>query len=137
MNNRLFRQKNMDRISSPEQLHDYMRVTNPGIWMVLGAIAFLLIGLFVASFSGRIENTLDVTAKVENGEATIIEVGDDARALKEDLTIRINGVETTIDTVRWIGADAKEAKARIAIPDGIYKVVVVTEVIAPISFLAN
>ena len=33
MENKLFRQKSIDRVSSPEQLQDYMRVTNPGVWM--------------------------------------------------------------------------------------------------------
>ena len=137
MENRLFRQSNMDRIASPEQLDDYMRVTNPGIWMVLGAVIVLLIGLFAAAISGRIENTLDVTAKVEDGVATIIEVGDDARALEDDMTMRIGSIETTIDTVRWLDSEAVEATAPVDLPDGIYKVVVVTEVISPISFLSN
>lgn len=34
MENKLFRQKSIDRVSSPEQLQDYMRVTNPGVWMI-------------------------------------------------------------------------------------------------------
>ena len=33
MENKLFRQKSIDRVLSPEQLQDYMRVTNPGVWM--------------------------------------------------------------------------------------------------------
>ena len=32
-NGTLFRQKTLDRISSPEQLTDYLRITNPGIWI--------------------------------------------------------------------------------------------------------
>ena len=34
----VFRQKTLERISSPEQLTDYLRVTNPGIWAVLAAV---------------------------------------------------------------------------------------------------
>ena len=47
MGNQLFRQKSLDRISSPEELHDYMRVTSPRLWMILGAILVLLAG-FIA-----------------------------------------------------------------------------------------
>ena len=47
MQKQLFRQKTLDRVSSPEQLHDYMRVTNPAIWMLLGAVVALLAGLLV------------------------------------------------------------------------------------------
>ncbi len=33
--NTVFRQETLDRISSPEQLNGYLRVTGPGIWAVL------------------------------------------------------------------------------------------------------
>lgn len=32
----------MERVSSPEQLGDYIRVTSPGMWMVMGAVVLLL-----------------------------------------------------------------------------------------------
>ncbi len=44
MENGLFRKKSLERISSPEQLHDYMHVTSPRLWMLLIAVAVLLIG---------------------------------------------------------------------------------------------
>ena len=34
MSDQIFRKKSLDRISSPEQLNDYIRVANPGIWMI-------------------------------------------------------------------------------------------------------
>ena len=37
MSDQIFRKKSLDRISSPEQLNDYIRVANPGIWMILAA----------------------------------------------------------------------------------------------------
>ena len=43
--NQLFRKKTMERISSPEQLTDYLRVTNPGIWAVLTAVILILVGI--------------------------------------------------------------------------------------------
>ena len=48
MENGLFRKKSMERISSPEELHDYMRVTSPRLWMILGAsvlLAYLMVFL--------------------------------------------------------------------------------------------
>ncbi len=41
-NTSFFRKKSLDRISSPEQLTDYLRVTNPGIWIFLAAVVVLL-----------------------------------------------------------------------------------------------
>ena len=42
MNQPLFRKKSVDKVSSPEQLNEYIRVANPGVWMVLAAIVILL-----------------------------------------------------------------------------------------------
>ena len=47
MENGLFRKKSLERISSPEELHDYMRVTSPRLWMILAAIVVLLVGFIV------------------------------------------------------------------------------------------
>ena len=51
MENQIFRKKSMDKISSPEQLNDYVRVSNPGIWMILFAVIILLIVRFPEYFS--------------------------------------------------------------------------------------
>ena len=40
----LFRKKSIDRIQSPEQLNDYLRVANPAVWVLLAAILLLLAG---------------------------------------------------------------------------------------------
>ena len=34
----IFRQETLDRISSPEQLSDYLRVTTPGLWVIFAAM---------------------------------------------------------------------------------------------------
>lgn len=47
MSNQIFRQKSLDRVSSPEQLNDYVRVSNPGVWTILLAVIVLLIGVCV------------------------------------------------------------------------------------------
>ena len=51
----LFRKKSMDRVSSPEQLNDYIRVTSPSIWLVLLAIILLLVGMLAWSVFGTVE----------------------------------------------------------------------------------
>ena len=50
MNSQLFRKKSVDKVSSPEQLNEYIRVANPGVWMVLAAIVILLAGVVVWGF---------------------------------------------------------------------------------------
>ena len=45
----------MERVASPEQLNDYIRVTSPSVWIILLALLVLLAGLLVWSIFGRIE----------------------------------------------------------------------------------
>lgn len=44
MNQQLFRKSSIERVSSPEQLNDYIKVTNSGVWLVLAAVIMLLVG---------------------------------------------------------------------------------------------
>lgn len=69
MENQLFRQKSLNRISSPEELHDYLRVTSPKLWMILGAIAVMLIGFVVYASTTTMENTMPIKVDVALNEA--------------------------------------------------------------------
>jgi len=66
----LFRKKSMDRISSPEQLNDYIRVSTPSVWLLLIAIVVLLVGVCVWGVFGRMETTLPVAAVAREGAVT-------------------------------------------------------------------
>ena len=45
----IFRKESLDKMSSPEKLNDYIKVSNPSVWVILGAIAVLLIAVVVWS----------------------------------------------------------------------------------------
>lgn len=64
-NTTIFRQKSIDRISSPEQLHDYIKVSSPSSWVILIAIIVLLIGVLVWGIFGSI------TVNTDNGQEII------------------------------------------------------------------
>ena len=55
----------MNRISSPEDLTGYLRVTSPGMWIVLAAVIALLVGMFAWSSVGLLDTTVDATAIVK------------------------------------------------------------------------
>ncbi len=54
MNNGLFRKKSIDRVSSPEKLDDYIRVTTPSVWIALAAMILLLVGAFIWGVFGEV-----------------------------------------------------------------------------------
>ena len=61
----VFRKKSLDRISSPEDLHEYIHATNPGLWIVFAAITVLLIGAVIWGFTGSIETKADCAVYVK------------------------------------------------------------------------
>lgn len=65
-----FRKESLDRAKSPEQLDDYIRVSNPGVWMVLGAVVLLLVAGIVWACCGRLVDTMPTVLVVQDGKAT-------------------------------------------------------------------
>ena len=69
----LFREKSMEKISSPEQLNDYIRVTTPSVWLVLLALVILLAGILAWSALGTVTvNLSDGTSETINPITIII-----------------------------------------------------------------
>ena len=50
----IFREKSLERVSGPEALNDYIRVTTPSVWIVLAALVILLAGMLAWSVLGRV-----------------------------------------------------------------------------------
>ncbi|MBQ4482075.1 MAG: hypothetical protein II966_02470 [Lachnospiraceae bacterium] len=61
----IFREKSLERVSSPEKLNDYIRVTTPSVWVILIATFLILFGAIVWSIFGRI-NIHDEQGNVQN-----------------------------------------------------------------------
>ncbi len=135
MENQIFRKKNLDRISSPEKLDDYLKVSTPSLWTILFAIIALLGGIFIWAGVGRLETTIDAVASVENGQAQIVLTGKDAEKVKSGMTVRMDDNETEIRLVKYDELGRAIALYEFDVPDGNYKVEIVTESIHPISFL--
>lgn len=137
MQNQLFRQKSLERISSPEQLNDYMRVTSPAVWMVLGAVIALLAGLLVLSSVKKLETLLPAEAQVANGVMEITLPASKADEVDDGMPVRIAGQEVAIEYVRENAAGEAICTADIDVEDGNYDVEIVTDSVSPISFLLN
>ncbi len=137
MDNQLFRKKSMERISSPEKLEDYMRVTNPGIWMVLTAVIVLLAGLIICASVGKVETRFPVEASVSDGSASVLLDADTKYTVEEGMILRIGNKDTEIEYVRKLATGESSVSAAVSLPDGTYEGEIVTESVSPISFLVN
>ncbi|MBO6053673.1 MAG: hypothetical protein J6Q17_08035 [Clostridia bacterium] len=131
----VFRKKTLDRISSPEQLTDYLCVTNPGIWVVLAAVILLLAGLFAWSMTGTLETTAEVKVVVADETAEVIPLG--AEMLSDGMPLRVAGQEFMIAFVRTDEYGRQIGTAQVALPDGTYDGTVVVDETHPIRFLTE
>ena len=158
MDNGLFRKKSMERISSPEELHDYMRVTSPRLWMILGAIVMLLAGFIVYASTATMENTMTIKVQLYQDEFSAEDTASGEAERYTSLFAELpNTMKDQVEigmTVRlgkergrisWIGVqsngmmalDIQADNLYIPMPDGEYDAELVLESTTPISFLWN
>ena len=131
----VFRKKTLDRILSPEDLTDYLKVTNPGVWVVLAAVIVLLCGIFVWSCVGTLETKEKASVIVEDHSAIVVLT--DSNVLKEGMPLRVSTEEVTIASVYSDEYGRLVGKAEIALPDGTYEGTVITDQTHPIDFLTK
>lgn len=99
MNNNLFRKSSIDRVNSPEQLNEYIRVTSPGIWLILAAVVVLLVGVVVWGIFGTIETKVETCVSVSGDTVVCYVSADDAARLKEGMTVTAEGFTGTVKSI--------------------------------------
>ncbi len=117
----LFRKESMERIQSPEQLNDYMRVTNPAMWVVLAAVILLLAGVLIWGASAQIESFASGTALVQDG--TMVLLFDDiqtAEKVEAGMEITIGESSAVISSVGTAEDGSIFAVAQTDLADGSY-----------------
>ncbi len=154
----LFRKKSIERVTSPEQLNDYIRVSNPGVWMILAAVVILLAGVCVWGVFGRLDTKKQASGVCENGKLTCYIKSDDIADVKEDTLVSVAGKEYTVKSVSaspvrldgekdsyliYLGGFSETDWVYVAtvdspdLADGEYSVDVITKRVSPISFVLN
>ena len=126
------------RISSPEQLNDYLKVTNPKIWLLLVAVILLVAGLLLWSGFTTVESYATGTARAVGGELTVV-FDDAAKASKVQagMEMEVGDVQTEVLTVGTNANGEPIASARAHIPDGSYSVRVGYKTTQVLSMLLN
>ena len=154
----VFRSKSIDRISSPEQLNEYIRVATPRMWVLLIAVAVFLTGAIIWAMSGTVESAVFGVAIVKDGSCTVYVSSDSAKAMEAGHAVYLDNADTMLISVspepvritadfpeyaREIGdfvigewALSGEAEA-VSLPSGIYSALVVEETITPFSLLSD
>lgn len=130
----VFRKKSMDIISSPDQLNDYLKVTSPSVWIILGSVLLMLIALLAWSFFGEIEIVAEGRAVVKDGVAAVVMKKEDRGEMKPGMTVRFDQAEYQIECLETDDFGRTTAYFASQQPDGSYNVSVVLDVVHLIEF---
>ena len=126
------------RISSPEQLDDYLHVTNPRVWMLLAAVALIVVGLMFWGASATVESYAIGTVQASGGElVATFENRSDGEKVQVGMKMEVAGQVTPVLAVGTDGYGNVVASARSAIPDGTYEARVGYDTTQVISMLFN
>ena len=99
MEKSIFRNTSMQRLRSPEQLNEYIRVANPGVWLILGAIVLLLAGVIVWGSFGTIPFSVRTGVLVEDGRAVCYVGTSDAAAMEAGMPVSVAGMQGTVTAI--------------------------------------
>ena len=153
---KLFREKSLEAVESPESLNDYLRVTSPAVWLILGAVICLLVGAILWGVFGHIRTTISVAVQVKEGKAVCYIPYSQADGVMGQGIVTLDGQEYPLNTdeepelvvlesntsLRLLKAGGLSVGDPVVLmpvdtdlADGVYAGTAVTEDLKPISLL--
>ena len=157
MENQLFRKSSIERVSSPEQLNDYVCVSKPSVWMILAAVIVLLIGVCAWGVFGKLDTKISTAGVSQNGIFICFVAEENAAKIKPGMELNVDGNVLSVSEISAkpisVNADMDEyllhlggfsegewlyeVTADSTLTDGAYKAEIVTESVSPMSFVLN
>lgn len=157
MSNSVFRSSSLDRVSSPEQLNDYIRLSKPSVWLVLIATIVILIGVVVWSIFGTLTTTQATVAVSNEGSVVCLVTVENAAKIAVGMEVRIGDnvgdilaisgspilVSENFDSYVThlggfqVGQWVYQVQVQLTVADGVYPAQIVIEKLSPMSFVLN
>ena len=110
MEKTVFRKESLEKVSSPEQLNDYIKVSNVSVWIIIGAALVLLAAGLVWSITANLQTTVLSTGAVKGGVMTCY-LSDTGEINVGDEVSFPNGSTGTVTSVSGEPKSAKEIAA--------------------------
>lgn len=139
MSESVFREKSMEKVKSPDNLNEYIRVANPGVWVLLAAVIALLIGMCIWGIFGQLRTEIRADVRVENGAVTCFLPEESAASVRPGMPAAIEGIAGTVTevSVRSGAGSTCILEMEEPLPDGFYIARIEVENIHPSAFLLN
>lgn len=139
MSEKVFRDKSVAKVKSPDDLNDYIHISNPEVWILLVSIMFLLIGFLCWGIWGQINTSIDVDVLSDNGVVCCYVPANEASKVKVGMKVTVNEVSGVISGEKTRDNNQKVFDVNMSdnLADGSYQGSIILETIRPISFLVN
>lgn len=139
MDNELFRKKSLEKVKSPDNIDEFIRVSNPGVWLLLISVIMLLVGMCLWGIWGHIDSTIETTVYVENGEVICYVSEEQATSVKTGMTVTFENYEAVVS--EFLKKEVDDfyyvLQSEDIIPNGLYDGKIVISTTKPISFVMN
>lgn len=158
-NNSIFRKKSLERVSSPEQLDAYLKVTSPKVWIILIGVIVLLIGFICWGVVGKIETAEPTSCFIESNKLYCYTTEDVAEKIDLGTIVKLNDsdIEYEIKEINYKGQINNEYinfghLVNAELKDHVYELIsdcdkednltvhkgkIIIETISPIKFVFN
>ena len=138
MDNQTKKTAGAKQITSPDQLHDYLHVTNAAVWIVMALIILLLVVSLIWSSQTTIDSYTDATAKV-TGRSMIVRIDNPnlQDKIQSGMTILVGDTKTKVASVGHDENGQLFAVAGTTLANGTYNARVVYKQTKVLSLLFN
>ena len=151
--------KKFKKVNSPDQLNQYIRLSNPGVWILLLAIVVLLVGVCIWGYFGKIDTKIKTVVISDNYTSYLYVKEEDMAKIKNGMQVELNNNENIFEiaevgeTPEKVTEDMDEYARHLGnfqvgewvykcrlnknVKEGTYSANVVIESIAPMTFITN
>ena len=113
LGSQIFRETALRKMSSADDLDRYLQVTNPSAWVLIGAVAALLIAALIWGCTASLPITASTIGVVKNGEIVCFLPLDESTMVRTDSKVTAAGRETYIKSVDDNPFSQREVSAAI------------------------
>lgn len=151
--------KKFKKVNSPEQLNQYIRLSNPGVWILLLAIVVLLVGVCIWGYFGKIDTKIKTVVVSDNNTSYLYIKEEDIAKINNGMQVELNNNENTYEIVSieespekvtedmdeyarhlgnfQVGEWVYKCRLNKNVKEGTYSADVVIESISPMTFIVN
>lgn len=97
------------RLRSPDDMERYLKITNPSVWIVLGACVAVLAGALVWGFFGSVSVRVQTFGVCKDGRTFSFLTTEDAGKVRTGDTAMVAGIKMKVSNVSTIPKSRKEA----------------------------